>query len=419
LPAELDVVVVAAGQSTRMRGVDKVFVPVAGVPLLAHCLDVFERSPLVERVAVVVSEGNLARTRELVTGRGLTRSRTIVTGGPRRQDSVRRGMEALDRGTGAGAARGDGDRPAAPWIAVHDGARPFIDEAMLERALAAVRETGAAIAAVPVRDTIKQVGGERVIEGTPRREGLWAAQTPQVFRADLLERAHRTVTEDVTDDSAMVERIGGRVVVFEGSPWNIKVTTPEDLVFAEALAHRRTRTAAQGIAAPEPTDRGAPSAAAQNRYGTGFDGHRLAEGGPLRLGGTDIPFELHLEGHSDGDVLLHAIASAVLGAAGLGDLGRHFPSSDPSLKGIDSRLLLRRAVALARDAGWELEFVDATIIAQRPKLAPYLEAIGRAVSETVALRPDQVNIKATSTDEVGAIGRGEGIAAQAIATVRK
>jgi 2-C-methyl-D-erythritol 4-phosphate cytidylyltransferase/2-C-methyl-D-erythritol 2,4-cyclodiphosphate synthase len=404
LPAELDVVVVAAGQSTRMRGVDKVFVPVAGVPLLAYCLSVFERSPLVGRVAVVVSDGNLSRTRQLVAERGFTKSATIVPGGARRQDSVRLGLQALggdDRADRANHGGSNGSRSnTVRWVAVHDGARPFVDEAMLERAMEAVRATGAAIAAIPVRDTIKRVGGERLIEDTLRREDLWAAQTPQVFRADLLERAHREVADDVTDDATMIERIGSRIVAFEGSPWNIKVTTPEDLVFAEAIANRH---------AP-PADR---------RYGTGFDGHRLALGGPLRLGGIDIPFEHHLEGHSDGDVLLHAIVSAVLGAAGLGDLGRHFPSSDPSLKGIDSRVLLRRAVALARGAGWELEFVDATIVAQRPKLAPYLEAIGRAVSETAALRPDQVNIKATSTDEVGAIGRGEGIAAQAIATVRK
>jgi 2-C-methyl-D-erythritol 4-phosphate cytidylyltransferase/2-C-methyl-D-erythritol 2,4-cyclodiphosphate synthase len=380
-----------------MRGIDKVFVPIDGVPLLAYCLDTFERSPIVAQVVVVVSESNLAAARQLASSRGFTKAHALVTGGVRRQDSVLKGIEAVE----------------GEWVGVHDGARPFVDQAMLARGLEAVQSTGAAVAAIPVRDTIKEVGDDRLIRVTPPRERMWAAQTPQMFRRKLLLQAHREVTEDATDDASMVERIGGKVVVFDGSPWNIKVTTPEDLVIAEALAatvkagrHPRTELDTRGGPAP------------LRRHGTGFDGHRLASGGPLRLGGLDIPFELHLEGHSDGDVLLHAIASSILGAAGLGDLGRHFPSSDPSLKGIDSRVLLQRTVALARDAGWLTEFVDATIIAQRPKLASYLDAIGRAIAETLGTEPGSVNVKATSTDHVGAIGQGEGIAAQAIATVR-
>lgn len=378
----MDVVVVAAGRSTRMRGIDKVFMPLRDIPLLAYCLDTFERSAVVRAIVLVVSDSNLAQGRELVATRGFAKVHAVVAGGRRRQDSVRNGLDAL---------------PAGDWVAVHDGARPFVEEAMLRRGLEAAQATGAAAAAVPVRDTIKQVGDEREVVSTPARESLWAAQTPQVFRRELLERAHREVDDDATDDAGMVERVGGRVTVFEGSPWNIKVTTPEDLVIAEAIA------SGGGV---------------RRRYGTGFDGHRLIPGGPLRLGGVDVPFDFRLEGHSDGDVLLHAVASAVLGGAGLGDLGRHFPSSDASLKGIDSRVLLGRTAALARDAGWLVDFVDATIIAQRPKLAAYLDAMGRSIAGTLGLEPAQVNVKATSTDHVGAIGHGEGIAAQAIATVR-
>ncbi|MBI4218749.1 MAG: 2-C-methyl-D-erythritol 4-phosphate cytidylyltransferase [Chloroflexi bacterium] len=337
--AGLDVIVVAAGRSTRMRGIDKVFVPVAGTPLLAYSLDIFEGTPLVGRIALVVAEANLGAARKLVEDRHYGKVLAIVAGGERRQDSVRKGIEAL---------------PDAEWIAVHDGARPFLDHELLERGLKAAQAVGAAIAAVPVRDTIKSVGGDRVIRDTPPRESLWAAQTPQIFNRELLARAHRDITSDMTDDAAMVEALGHKVAVFEGSPLNIKVTTPEDLVIAEAIASSRVR------------------GEAGRRYGTGFDGHKLAEGGPLRLGGIDVPFELHLEGHSDGDVLLHAIASSILGAAGLGDLGRHFPSTEPALKGIDSREILRRTKALAAGAGWMTDFDEATIFAQRPKLSPYL-----------------------------------------------
>ncbi|MBI4305061.1 MAG: 2-C-methyl-D-erythritol 4-phosphate cytidylyltransferase [Chloroflexi bacterium] len=441
----MDVIVVAAGRSTRMQGIDKVFVPVSGRPLLGYCLHVFERSPVVGRIALVVSESNLAEARRFVAERLYEKVRAIVAGGARRQDSVRKGLEAL---------------PGGEWVAVHDGARPFIDEDMLERGLAAVQTAGAAIAAIPVKDTIKSVGQDRVIKGTPPRESLWAAQTPQIFNRALLARAHREVLKDVTDDAAMVEDLGQKVTVFEGSPLNIKVTAPEDLLIAEAIAAslpatphpsqfpvggrseghvvisrpgpgiggaelRATgvgfRAPGVGISIPSP-QRGeggrSPGEGALRRYGTGFDGHKLAEGGPLRLGGMDVPFALHLEGHSDGDVLLHAIASAILGAAGLGDLGRHFPSTDPALKSIDSREILRRTRRLAAAAGWMTEFVDATIIAQRPKLSPYLEQMGRTIAETLGLEPGAVNLKATTTDHVGAIGQGEGIAAQAIATVR-
>ncbi|MBI2965133.1 MAG: 2-C-methyl-D-erythritol 4-phosphate cytidylyltransferase [Chloroflexi bacterium] len=388
MAATLGVVVVAAGRSARMLGLDKVFVPVLWTPLLAYSLETFQRSPRAGDVVVVVSEPNLATAKELIAVRELTKIRAVVAGGARRQDSVRNGLNAL---------------PMADWVAVHDGARPFVDEPMIERGMEAVAATGAAVAAIPVRDTIKQVDVARTVTATPPREGLWAAQTPQVFGRELLEWCHREVVDDVTDDAAMVERLGGKVVIFEGSPWNIKVTTREDLVIAEAIAAHL---------------QGRQGAAEQVRYGTGFDGHRLVPGGPLRIGGTDVPFDFHLEGHSDGDVLLHSVASAVLGGAGLGDLGQHFPSSDPSLKGIDSRLLLQRAVALAGDAGWLVEFVDATIIAQRPKLASYLQTIARSIAGTLGVEPGHVNVKATSTDNVGAIGQGEGIAAQAIATVR-
>jgi 2-C-methyl-D-erythritol 2,4-cyclodiphosphate synthase len=208
-------------------------------------------------------------------------------------------------------------------------------------------------------------------------------------------------TEDVTDDAALVELIGGTVGLFDGHPDNIKLTTPDDIERAESILARRN----------------VGGAGVSNRWGTGFDGHALVSGGPLRLGGVNIEHDRHLEGHSDGDVLLHAIASAILGAAGLGDLGSNFPSGDPTYAGIDSRELLRRAASMAGDAGWEVAYLDATIIAQQPKLAPYVNRIKDSIAETLLIPVESVNIKITSTDHVGAIGAGEGIAAQAIATL--
>jgi 2-C-methyl-D-erythritol 4-phosphate cytidylyltransferase/2-C-methyl-D-erythritol 2,4-cyclodiphosphate synthase len=257
---------------------------------------------------------------------------------------------------------------------------------------------------VPVKDTIKETGADRIVTATPDRSRLWAVQTPQIFRADLLKAAHRKITADVTDDASMVELCGGKVAVFEGHYDNIKITTPGDMALAEAIWDRRNR---------QPAD------SAPRRWGTGFDGHKLVPGSPLKLGGVEIPFEMRLEGHSDGDVLLHAIASAFLGAAALGDMGSNFPSSDPSLKGIDSAELLRRTLAMVRARGWEPEHLDATIIAQRPRLSAHTAAIRDRIAHITGLDAGSVNVKVTSTDHVGAIGEGQGIAAQAVATIHR
>ena len=406
----LGVVVAAAGSGTRMAGMDKVFAPLRGKPVLAHCLDVFQGSETVEVVALVLGEANVLRGRQLVEARGLSKVVAVTSGGARRQDSVRIGLEAL---AGAGITAG--------YVAVHDGVRPFVDDAMIERGLDAAVKTGAAVAAVPVNDTIKEVGPDGVVADTPDRSRLWSAQTPQVFTADLLEKAHREIRRDVTDDGVMVELIGGRVSVFEGSSENVKITTPEDLLLAELIAADRAGDStgtADGRAARQPLALASAAPGQAMRWGIGFDGHKLVPGLPLKLGGIRVPFEFGLEGHSDGDVLLHAIADAVLGASGLGDLGTHFPSTAPELAGIDSRILVRKVVEMASERGWSVAYVDATIVAQRPKLGPYLERMRLSIAETLGVEPGFANVKATSTDRVGAIGRGEGIAAQAIATLR-
>ena len=390
---KLGVVVVAAGSSSRMGGVDKQLADLRGRPVLMHSLDVFEDSSLVTHIAVVFSTENIEPGRAEIEKAGLKKVVSIIVGGARRQDSARVGINAL-----LAAA------PDTRLIAVHDGARPFVDVEMLERGIAAARVTGAAVPAVGLKDTIKEVDENGLVTGTRDRSRLRAAQTPQIFSAAVLVEAHEAISEDVTDDAAMVERHGGKVAVFDGDYDNIKITTAGDLVLAEAIYDRRT---------------GQPGDAGVRRWGTGFDGHRLVAGGPLRLGGVDVPFGDHLEGHSDGDVLLHALTSAVLGAASLGDIGTRFPSSDPNLAGVDSAEFLKNALALAGQAGWLPEHLDATIIAQRPRLAGHTGAMRERIAGIAGISPGAVNIKVTSTDHVGAIGRGDGIAAQAVATLAR
>lgn len=388
---KVGVVVVAAGTSSRMNGTDKQVADLRGWPVFIHCLRMFESCDRINFVSVVLSETNFEIGRRSIEQSGLSKVVATLVGGSRRQDSVRLGIEALD-------SISDG----VDWIAVHDGARPFVDEEMVHRGLVAALTTGASVAAVRVKDTIKDVGAGGVVVSTPDRSRLWAVQTPQIFRADLLRKAHSSVTEDVTDDASMVERVGGKVTVFEGDYDNIKITTPGDLTLAETISDRRSG---------QPTDQ------TNRRWGIGFDGHRLIQGGPLKLGNVEIEFDHRLEGHSDGDALLHAVSSAFLGAAGLGDMGSNFPSSDQSLKGIDSAELLKRALVKMNESGWVAERLDATIIAQRPRLSGHVAAIRDRIAAITSLEPSAVNIKVTSTDHVGAIGEGQGIAAQAVATI--
>lgn len=342
-------------------------------------------------MCVVFSEQNVEAGRAAIAAAGLRKVIATVTGGARRQDSVRTALDWL-KTTGR----------EFEWLVVHDGARPFVDQAMIARGLDAACKTGAAVAAVALKDTVKQVDGETVV-ATPDRALLRAVQTPQVFSSTNLVDAHTAITSNVTDDASMIEQNGGTVTVFDGDYDNIKVTTPSDMALAQVIYDRRTR---------QPIDD------VMRRWGIGFDGHALVDGGPLRLGGVEMPFNKGLEGHSDGDVLLHAVTSALLGAAGLGDMGSNFPSSDPSLKGIASVELLKQAVDKVRSGSWEPEHVDATIIAQRPRLSSHVTAITELIADAIGLNPTSVNIKVTSTDHVGAIGEGQGIAAQAVASIR-
>ena len=376
-------VIAAAGVSQRMGGVDKLFAPLLGKPLLAWTVDTFQTCLSIHQIALVVSEGNLGVVRRLVAEGGWSKVVQVCPGGERRQDSVARGLEALT---------------PCDLIAIHDGARPLITHDIIRRGISAARRHGAAVAAVPVTDTIKVVTRGLVAQ-TPERDRLWAVQTPQVFRSDIIAEAYRRAKAGATDDASLVERLGHRVRVYRGSYENIKVTAPEDLALAEAILKRRV----------------ADFGSLTMRVGSGYDVHRLEKGRPLMVGGVEVPFGRGLAGHSDGDVLIHAIIDALLGAAGLPDIGQQFPDTDPGYKNVSSLILLARARELVEGRGFRIGNIDATLLAQSPQMAPHVAAMKERIGEALGIAASQIGIKAKTGEGLGFIGQGEGMAALAVA----
>jgi len=375
----VDAIVLAAGRGTRVASeVPKQYLPLGGRTVLARAIDAFLGHPDVRRVVVVIGEGDEAAFRAAVGPRAET-VRTVI-GGATRQASVRAALEALA-----------GDPPAR--VLVHDGARPFASAALVARVAEALSRAAAVIPAVPVSDTLKRVAGER-IEATVPREDLQAAQTPQGFHFAALLDAHRAARAVATDDAGVMEAAGHTVHVVEGEQANRKLTTAQDLdevrrLFGGTLA-----------------------------VGMGFDVHRLVPGGPLVLGGLTVPHDSHLAGHSDADVALHALTDALFGAIGEGDIGHHFPPSDDRWRGAASDTFLRYAAGRAASAG-EIAHLDLTIICERPRIGPHREAMRARIASICGLAPEAVSVKATTTERLGFTGRGEGIAAQAVATVRR
>ena len=381
-------IIAAAGSSSRMgAGIDKQFALLAGKPVLWHTINVFTQLPQIRQILVTVSPGNADRVSALLQQTVVDIPWQIVAGGAERQDSVRNALAMVF--------------PSVELVMVHDGARPFAEPACVLQSMRMAAEVGAAVVAAPVKDTIKRSDAGGNVELTLDRSCLWQVQTPQTFRRDLLLAAHaRAAAAGVTatDDAALVEWAGGSVSLVRGSYFNFKVTTPEDLVLAEAVAAER-----RGRRMP--------------RVGFGYDVHQFVAGRPLMLGGVEVPYDRGLEGHSDADVLLHAISDALLGAAGLGDIGKHFPDTDPRYKGISSLLLLREVCRKLDETGYRTQNIDAVIAAQEPKLAPYIGAMNTAIAEAVGIAVSQVNVKATTTERLGFVGRKEGIAAQAVVMI--
>ena len=310
---------------------------------------------------------------------------SIVSGGLRRQDSV--------------ATAFDHVAPATEIVLVHDAARPFVSAQLIDRCIDAAARYGGAIAALPASDTVKRVAqdaGAMRIDATLPRESIYLAQTPQAFKRSVLEEAVALgrAGVDATDEAMLAEKAGHVVRIVEGDPANVKITTADDLAAA------RSRTIAG------------------NRVGIGYDLHRLVEGRPLIIGGVTIATDKGALGHSDADVACHAATDAILGAACLGDIGAHFPDSDPQWKGASSVELLRRAAALVRDAGHEIAHVDVVIVLERPKIAAHKDAIRRGLAQAMGVPLESVSVKGKTNEGVDAIGRGEAIAAHAVAGLR-
>jgi 2-C-methyl-D-erythritol 4-phosphate cytidylyltransferase/2-C-methyl-D-erythritol 2,4-cyclodiphosphate synthase len=374
--------VVAAGRGTRLGGTrPKQYLPLGGVPLLRHSLATLRGHPRIDGVAAVISPDDVALYEDAARDLDLL---PPIAGGAQRQDSVRHGLEAV-------APR----HPAK--VLIHDGARPFLDHATVDRVLDALAENPGAIAALPVADTVKRGDGGR-IAATLDRAGLWRAQTPQGFRFGEILAAHRAAAgTELTDDAAVAERAGLAVALVQGSEENFKVTTTDDLARAERLIASRL---------------------ADVRTGQGFDVHAFGPGDQVWLCGIAVPHEAGLVGHSDADVGLHALTDALLGAIGAGDIGMHFPPSDPKWRGAPSEKFLRHAADLIAQKGGIVAHVDVTIICERPKVGPHREAMAARIAEILRLDRGRVSVKATTTEKLGFTGRGEGIAAQAVATVR-
>jgi 2-C-methyl-D-erythritol 4-phosphate cytidylyltransferase / 2-C-methyl-D-erythritol 2,4-cyclodiphosphate synthase len=378
-------IIAAGGRGARFGGdTPKQLLTLGGLPILQRTIDVFVGSPSVNELVV-------ALPREVVDSpplylRGLAKTTQLVAGGNRRQDSVANAFQHIfDR---------------ADIVVIHDAARPFVTDAIIRRTVEAASESGAAIAAVPAHDTVKRADASGVIVGTLPREEIYLAQTPQAFRVDVL-RAALALGGDATDEAALVERAGHRVRLVPGAAANLKITTPADLTVAERLLGT------------------GGTAAAVFRIGNGYDLHRLVHGRPLILGGVTIPFDKGLQGHSDADVVCHAITDAILGAAGAGDIGRHFPDTDPAWKDADSIELLRRAAAVVRAHGYEIGNVDAIVVAEKPKIAPHVPAMIANVAAVLDIDASAISIKGKTNEGVDSIGAGESIAVHAVALVTR
>jgi 2-C-methyl-D-erythritol 4-phosphate cytidylyltransferase/2-C-methyl-D-erythritol 2,4-cyclodiphosphate synthase len=379
-------ILVGAGRGERLgaRG-PKAFIALAGEPMLARAARALAAAPAVNGLIAVVPEERRAESEALLAPTGKLRG--VAAGGARRQDSVLAGLSLLGAGFGG-------------VVLVHDAARPLVDTPLVDAVVAAAWRTGAAIPVLPLADTVKRVSGDRVGETLDRR-GLGAAQTPQGFRHALLRRAYEAAFAsglEVTDEAMAVERLGEPVEAVPGSAANRKITGPDDLAWAEWMLG---------------------SAAGAIRVGTGYDVHRLVEGRPLMLGGVRVEHERGLAGHSDGDCVVHAVCDALLGAAAAGDMGRHFPSSDPAWRDAPSLAFLEKVVGIVRERGFEIGNVDVTVVAEQPRLASYTASMREALARCLGRPLEAVSVKATSADGLGALGASQGIAAQAAVLLRE
>lgn len=409
------VIIPAAGSGKRMgSGIPKQYGNLGGMSILARTIKAFSDVKEIHQIFIVTNEDFIERCRAELKRLGLlAKVKAILPGGEERQDSiyeaVRRLPEEID------------------LVLVHDGVRPFATGDLIRRTIEAARVHGAAVAAVPVKDTIKMVE-ENQFTKTLERKRLYSVQTPQGFHKSVLIRAYEEAYRNHyygTDDAYLVEKAGDQVFVVKGDYNNIKITTMEDIVFGEAILGGQIENGSVTETAPsdelEMKNQTVKNIPAEDdvRVGTGYDVHQLVPDRKLILGGVEIPFERGLLGHSDADVLIHAVMDAMLGAAALGDIGRHFPDNEERYRGISSILLLQHVNKLLAEHGWRIGNIDVTVIAQRPKIAPYLTDMIVCMADSLGIEASRINIKGTTTEKLGFCGREEGIAAQASVLIRR
>lgn len=378
---KIAVIIAAAGMGRRLGGpVPKQFLKLGGQPVIVKTLAAFESMPEIDYIIIVTCEDYVEHCRELAREYGIRKAAAVVKGGSERQDSVYNALTEIKDSFSD-----------AEYVLIHDAARPFVSREVIMNVIEAADENGAAAACVPMKDSLRRLekgrtsGESHAVE----RSEYFAVQTPQGFRISELLHAYEKAPEEGyygTDDASVAERAGIRVAVADGDYANIKITTREDIPM-------------------------------ENRVGTGFDVHKFETGRKLILGGVDIPYEKGLAGHSDADVLVHALMDALLGAAALGDIGRHFPDTDPKYAGISSLKLLAHVNELLGSEGYSIGNVDVTVIAQAPKIAPHIEEMRENIAEILKLEKGRINIKGTTTERLGFTGRKEGIAAEAVCSI--
>lgn len=385
-------IIPAGGLGNRMGlPFPKQFYELHGVPVLVLTIRAIAKVQSIKQIIVVCPAAYKAQTQDLIHHYSLPVT-ALVTGGATRQDSVMAGLAVLDKKTEV--------------VLVHDGARPLVSPEIIKNCIDAILSRGAAIAAIEVKDTLKSVAHDRLIAKTIDRNNLWQAQTPQGARTELLVQAFTRAENEGfqgTDEASLLEFCTIPVAIVNGSDTNIKITRPEDIPMAEALLMNQQESHPQS----------------RIKIGHGYDAHQLVAGRPLVLGGVTIPHHKGLAGHSDADVLTHAFCDAILGALGKGDIGRHFPDSDQQYKGITSLKLLQKTAALLRENNYQLVNADITVIAQSPKLASYLFEMTTNLAKTCTVKPESINIKATTTEKMGFAGREEGIEAHAVVLLQK
>ncbi len=372
---KVSAIIVAAGASNRMGGQDKLGLRIGSKTVLERSVAALANNADISDVVVVTAADRIEQVRALCAP--FAKLRAVVPGGATRVESTRAGVAAC--------------APDTDYYAIHDGARPFVSDALISRVISAAVIYGAAAPGVRVIDTIKRVDEDDTVIGTPDRAALVAVATPQVFEA-VLYRAALKNAGDAFDDCQLLERVGRKVQIVEGERDNIKITEPGDVARARFIAGE-----------------------SEMRIGHGYDVHRLVEGRPLILGGVEIPYAKGLLGHSDADVLAHAVTDALFGAAALGDIGSHFPDTDDAYKGADSIALLRRAVEIITAQGYAIGNIDATILCQAPKLRSHIDGMRDSIARACGIETDKVSVKATTEEGLGFTGDGSGIAVHAVA----